>query len=141
MSENEKPLELLKLLNLDGSDPVNERLLRWEEAFEAWMEERQTQVTPTTAESSHIAWREFLAVTGKPPWEATAADVEAYIQALQKRKLRPATVKNRLGRRVRPPGAGNRAPVRAGRPARRGAPAGPDRRQPARPQPAPLGAR
>jgi integrase/recombinase XerD len=44
------------------------------------------------------AWREFLALTRKPPWQATAADVEAYAQTLKKRKLRPGTISHRLTR-------------------------------------------
>ena len=48
------------------------------------------------AADSCRAWKEFLALSGKSPWEATVADVEAYVEALQKRKLRPATVKVRL---------------------------------------------
>ena len=96
MSENEKTLELLRLLNVDEGDAVGERMMRWAEAFEAWMEERKARVSPKVAKFSIIAWGEFLASTDKPPWEVEAADVEAHLEALEKRKLRPGTLKQRL---------------------------------------------
>ena len=98
LNENEKPLELFQLLNLPEAALADERLRRWAEAFQAWMEERRARFCPTTGRGSYNAWREFLTLTRKPPWEATVADVEAYAETLQKRKLRPATIFDRLSR-------------------------------------------
>jgi integrase len=96
MNENQKPLQLLQLLDLDEGAAVGERLGRWTGAFESWLAERRSRLAATTAQISYTAWREFLALTGKPPWEATVSDVEAYLAALTKRKLRPNTIKLRL---------------------------------------------
>ena len=96
MNENAKPLDLLELLNLDDGQVIEDRLLRWAEAFQAWIAERRARFTPNVAADSYTAWREFLAFTGKPPWEATVADMEMYIGALKKSKLRPGTIQIRL---------------------------------------------
>lgn len=96
MSESEKQLELLKLFELGEGAVAGERMMRWAEAFEDWMEERRSKFSRNVGGESHAAWREFLAFTGRPPWEADVPDLEAYIEALRKRKLWPATIKVRL---------------------------------------------
>ena len=98
MDENRKNLELIKLLNLEESDVIGERMMRWAEAFESWIAERRARFSPEVATKSICAWREFLAFTGKPPWEATTADVDAYVGTLKKRKLRPGTISLHLSR-------------------------------------------
>jgi integrase len=98
MHENKKPLELLELLNLDPGPVIEGRLLRWAQAFESWIAERRARFGPDVAPASLNAWREFLAFCGKPPWEATTADVEGYVGALTKRKLQPGTISHRLAR-------------------------------------------
>lgn len=91
-----KPLELLDLLNLDPGQVAEDRLLRWAEAFQAWIAERRARFTPNVAADSYTAWREFLVFTRKLPWQAAVADVQAYVEALEKRKLRPGTIRIRL---------------------------------------------
>ena len=93
MNESQNPLQLL---DLDEAGAAGERLQRWAQAFEAWLAQRRSHLAATTAQISYTAWREFLALTRKPPWDATVPDVEAYVAALTKRKLRPATIKLRL---------------------------------------------
>jgi len=90
------PLELLNLLNLPPDQPIDGRLLAWAEAFQTWIAERRARFTPNVAADSYTAWREFLAFTGKPPWQAAVADVQAYLATLKKRKLRPGTIRIRL---------------------------------------------
>jgi integrase len=96
MNENGKPLELLKLLELEEGAAAGERMRRWAEAFEGWMEERRTRFSLRVGPLSYTAWQEFLAFIRRPPWEARTADVDAYLESLKKRKLRPATMKSRL---------------------------------------------
>jgi hypothetical protein len=89
-------LELLHLLNLSQSSLPAGRLQRWAEAYQAWIGERRARFSPTTSQLSYTAWREFLDLIRKLPWEATAADVEAYIAALEQSKLRRGTITCRL---------------------------------------------
>jgi integrase len=87
---------LLKLLREAGRDLPGERMERWSSAFEDWLTERRTQFTPNVGEDSQQAWQEFLTFTGKAPWEATGEDVEAYVESLTARRLRPGTIAKRL---------------------------------------------
>ena len=69
---------------------------RWGQAFQDWIEERRTRFNPKTGERSYLAWREFLAFTGKAPWEVRIEDVEGHVAELEKRGLRPGTIAGRL---------------------------------------------
>jgi integrase len=95
MNEDQKPLQLLQLLNRDEG-AAGERLQRWAQAFEAWLAWRRTRFSPSVGLDSYSAWREFLAFTHKPPWQATVPDVDVYVAALTKKRLRPGTIKRRL---------------------------------------------
>lgn len=96
MAEDIEELELIQLLELPAGTPLDERLWRWSLAFEAWLEERRTGFNSNIGFYSHHAWREFLAFARKPPWEVSTADVNAYIQSLEARGLRPGTISGRL---------------------------------------------
>lgn len=96
MAGDEQDLELLKLLRLRAGAPVDARTRRWAEAFEAWLEERRRTVKHATISDSYRAWREFLAVSGKGPWEVKREDVEAYTGCLEERGLSPSTIGHRL---------------------------------------------
>src|SRR3990172_1689278 len=89
---------LLDLINLQDGQLIEDRLLRWAAAFDAWLGERRARFGPRAAVDALNAWREFLALTRQPPWQATAVDVEAYVETLQKSKLRPGTISHRLTR-------------------------------------------
>ncbi len=98
MSEivNEISPELIQLLRAAGEVAAGERRERWAQAFEDWLEERGTRFSARARADSQRAWQEFLALTGKAPWEATTADVEAYVEALTARGLGAGTITKRL---------------------------------------------
>jgi integrase/recombinase XerC/integrase/recombinase XerD len=96
MDESGRALELVKLLNMEEGEVNGERMERWGQAFEDWMEERRTRFSQKVAKRSHLAWREFLASTRKAPWEVGVEDVEGHIAELEKRGLRPGTILDRL---------------------------------------------
>jgi integrase len=91
--------ELIRLLEggvRDGTVQIDERLQRWAEAFEAWLEMRRTQFSRNVGVDSYNAWKEFLAFTRKAPWEVQAEDMEAFIEALEDKGLSVGTIQNRL---------------------------------------------
>jgi len=96
MDESGRALELVKLLNMEEGEVNGERMERWGQAFEDWMEERRTRFSQKVAKRSHLAWREFLASTRKALWEVGVEDVEGHIAELEKRGLRPGTIVDRL---------------------------------------------
>ena len=99
MTEKWRSLELAWLLYGDeagGGEAMGERMRRWGEAFEAWLEERKTRFSPNVGKEAHNAWKDFLGYTRKPPWEVRVEDIEAYIQALKKRGLSIGTIHKRL---------------------------------------------
>ena len=73
-----------------------QRHRRWARAFEAWLHARRTGCHPSVGSLSHLAWREFIAFTRKPPWKVTVADVGAYTASLEQRGLSPRTIGHRL---------------------------------------------
>lgn len=93
---DDEPLELLQLLSLPPGAPLVQRHRRWARAFETWLHARRTQHHPSLGRSSHQAWREFLDLTRKSPWQVTVADVDAYTASLEARGLRPSTIATRL---------------------------------------------
>lgn len=96
MEEDRATFELINLLDLPEGTPLDERLWRWAEAFDAWLEGRFSGYHASVGPDSHHAWREFLAFTGKAPWEVGVEEVNAYIQSLEERGLRPQTINGRL---------------------------------------------
>lgn len=96
MAEDSEDLELIKMLDLPAGAAVDERLRRWARAFESWLHERRAGCHRTVELRSRLAWREFLALTQKPPWQAGPEAVNAYASSLQARGLRPYTISSRL---------------------------------------------
>jgi len=99
MDEERRSLELARLLyggEAGRGEAMGERMRRWGEAFEAWLEERKTRFSPKVGKEAHHAWKDFLGYTRKPPWEVRVEDIEAYIQALKKRGLSTGTIHKRL---------------------------------------------
>ena len=45
------------------------RLLRWSEAMDEWLAERQRNYSVSTGYMSKAAWRRLLPQCGLPPWE------------------------------------------------------------------------
>jgi integrase len=75
---------------------AGERLLRWAEAFEAWLGEREANFGRSTRSMAQVSWREFLAFQGKPPWEVKEQDVLAWEHKLEGQQLRPSTINQRI---------------------------------------------
>ncbi|HLE14116.1 MAG TPA: site-specific integrase, partial [Anaerolineales bacterium] len=97
--EKQKSYELIELLEraeFEDEAIRGARMRRWAEAFEAWLEERRSRFSRNVGEDSFTAWREFLAYLRKPPWEARAEDVEAYVATLQERGASTGTIQKRL---------------------------------------------
>jgi integrase len=80
----------------DGAGNLDERLLRWADAFDAWLEERYTKFSRNVGPDSHRAWVEFLAFTRKEPWEVDVEEVEAFIEVLEERGLSAGTIQKRM---------------------------------------------
>jgi site-specific recombinase XerD len=75
---------------------AGERLLRWAEAFEAWLAEREANFGRSTRSMAQVGWREFLTYLGKPPWEVKERDVLAWEHQLEGQQLRPSTINQRI---------------------------------------------
>ena len=77
MEEKNKAPLLLEFLFGESAETAqrgaSERLMRWAEAFDEWLEIRRTRFSPNVGEDSHRAWAEFLAFTRKAPWEIREA--------------------------------------------------------------------
>jgi integrase/recombinase XerD len=96
MQKDRQSLEFLELLNLETNETIDPRLLLWARAFQFWIAERRSVPSPSIGKDAFAAWRDFLAMIPKPPWEIEPADVQAYLESLQSRKLRPGTIGKRL---------------------------------------------
>ncbi len=46
MRKDKQAIELLNLVNGDQTGAAGERLMRWAEAFDAWLDQREAQYTP-----------------------------------------------------------------------------------------------
>jgi integrase len=75
---------------------AGERLVRWAEAFEAWLGEREANYGRSTRSMAQVGWRELLALRCKAPWEVEESDVLAFEKELEKRQLRPASINQRI---------------------------------------------
>ena len=91
MEEKNKVPMLLEFLFGESAEiaqrGVSERLMRWAEAFDEWLEVRRTRFSPNVGKDSHKTWAEFLAFTRKAPWDIQVGDVEAYIKPVQGSKV------------------------------------------------------
>ena len=99
MDEEKRSLELVRLLYGDEGgegQAMGERMRRWGEAFETWLEERKTRFSPNVGKEAYNAWEDFLGFTQKPPWEVRVEDIEVYVEALKKRGLSIGTIHKRL---------------------------------------------
>jgi integrase len=75
---------------------AGERLLRWAEAFEEWLAEREANFGRSTRSMAQVGWREFLAFKAKAPWEMEERDVLAFEKELERRQLRPSSINQRI---------------------------------------------
>jgi integrase len=75
---------------------AGERLLRWAEAFEEWLAEREANFGRSTRSAAQVGWREFLAFKAKAPWEMEERDILAFEKELEKRQLRPSSINQRI---------------------------------------------
>jgi integrase len=77
-----------------GASP---RLLRWAEAFDEWLAERERQFKPTIRKPSTLAWRRLAGHCSKMPWEVEAKDVARHAEGMRAEGLAPSTVYADLG--------------------------------------------
>jgi site-specific recombinase XerD len=62
---------------------ASERLLRWCQAMDDWLGERQRECHDSTYRGSITAWKLLLSQCAKTPWEIRPADVLAHIDWMQ----------------------------------------------------------
>ena len=98
--ENEVPL-LLEFLFGDAAETTQHgasaRLMRWAEAFEAWLAERALKVTPSSARKSKISWRRLLQNHAEMPWRLTQEDIQAHAAWMEAQEYAPSTISYELG--------------------------------------------
>ena len=98
--EKTSPPELIRLLFGHQANSmtslVSDRLTRWAEAFDIWLDERERSSNRSIRSISHCAWRDLLTFKKKAPWEMQEADVLEWVDALVDRGLRPSTINQRL---------------------------------------------
>ena len=95
-AENEVPF-LLEVMFGEAAGvarlTASERLLRWCQAMDEWLAERQRLNHASTFRTSKVAWRKLLSQCGKPPWEIELADMEAYIERMEEQDYAVNTIK------------------------------------------------
>jgi integrase len=74
----------------------DDRLRRWVEAFDDWLEVRRRDFSQNVGKDSYAAWKDFLTFKRKAPWDIQVEDVEAYIEDLKGKGLRAGTIQRRL---------------------------------------------
>ncbi|MCK4898094.1 MAG: hypothetical protein KAS38_04925, partial [Anaerolineales bacterium] len=81
--EKTTPRELIRLIFGDQANSmaslVSERLSRWAEAFDTWLDEREHLKNRNMRRIAHCAWRDFLTFNKKAPWETDEADVLEWV--------------------------------------------------------------
>ena len=73
------------------------RLLRWCQAMDDWLAERQQRCTERTTRGSITAWKRLLSQCAKTPWEITPTDVREHVDWMQARGYAASTIKTELG--------------------------------------------
>jgi integrase len=64
---------------------AGQRLLRWAQAFEAWLEEHgRRYADPMAIKTARKSWREFYKFAKIMPWEVTEQDVKNFAEQLEK---------------------------------------------------------
>ncbi len=91
MEEKNKVPMLLEFLFGEVAETAqrgsSERLIRWAEAFDDWLEVRRTRFGSNIGKDSHRAWAEFLAFTRKAPRDIRVEEVEDYVTPVQGSKV------------------------------------------------------
>jgi integrase len=75
---------------------ASKRLLRWSQAFNNWLEFRYKRSKVRVTNAQKLAWREFLELSLKMPWEMTGDDVQAYLDSLAARGLENISIRGKL---------------------------------------------
>jgi hypothetical protein len=76
---------------------ASERLMRWCQAYEDWLEERKERYGANTIKQSKLAWKRVLQEQKRMPWELREADIEGHARWMQAVGYSPATISNALG--------------------------------------------
>ena len=77
------------------------RLLRWCQAMDDWLVERQQRCAERTYRGSMTAWKRLLSRCGKTPWEIRPEDVRKHVDWMQARGYAANTIKTELGMLVK----------------------------------------
>jgi len=98
-AENEIPI-LLQLIFGESAAAAHvgasARLLRWCQAMDDWLAERQQLNRRSTYRHSKIAWQYLLSRCAKTPWEITPDDIRAHMDWLNSRSYAASTIKGHL---------------------------------------------
>jgi site-specific recombinase XerD len=101
MKEHEEPLAMMELLFGAPAQAAQreapERMLRWRQAFQDWLEERKRRYKRDTLKQSKTAWKRLAQQCRKTPWEMTAQDFEEHAEWMEKEGYSPATISCALG--------------------------------------------
>jgi site-specific recombinase XerC len=73
------------------------RLLRWCQAMDGWLAERQRTCAERTYRGSKTAWRRLLSRLGKTPWEIEPEDLAAHIAWMGVSGYAASTIKSEVG--------------------------------------------
>lgn len=76
-------------------EEASERMLRWRQAFEDWLAERE-KACPENRRKLKFVWKQLLSRVGKPPWEILPEDISAYAEGLKAQGRSPRTICNQL---------------------------------------------
>lgn len=74
---------------------ASERLLRWAGLFESWLSERKGE-TRIQRISAVRAWRKYLGILHKPPWEGQESDVYALLDLMEEEGKSAYSIGNHL---------------------------------------------
>jgi hypothetical protein len=104
MSEKEKTPSLLDFLYGEVAElarrTVSWRLLAWDAAVEGWLAKTKKQSSIIEYRRAKRVLGDFFGLSSKPPWEATEADVQAYVDWRKADGKAASTIRNDLNKLV-----------------------------------------
>ena len=75
---------------------IEERLVRWAEAFDTWLAERESQGGVKVRRIGEMAWFELLSFTMTKPWQISTNDVQAWVVSQERGVRCASTIQGRL---------------------------------------------
>ena len=76
---------------------AGERLRRWSQAFEEWLEERKRKYMASTNKPAIPTWRRLLRERRKMPWEMRREDIEQHAAWMKEEGYAAPTIANGIG--------------------------------------------